>query len=233
MIVLIFEVIVQNEEEAIRAEQFGADRLELITGGEEHGLTPSYGTIKQVLNAVSIPVHVMIRPNNYYYNYTEKDMKVIKEDILKVLELGGKRIVFGALTENKTINEKVLAEVIQISSELNITFHKAFDEVPSLIDAYQTLSKYKRNVKRILTSGGEISCLDGQSNLKKLVQLSIKENGPRIMPGADLDEKNISEIHASVDAEQYHFGPTIRVNRSYNSALDCNKMSKIVDVLRR
>src|SRR5690625_4555703 len=155
------EVIVQNGHEAIQAEKLGADRLELISAMQEGGLTPSYGTIKQVLQSVSIPVHVMIRPHSYHYFYGERELEIIREDIKKVLELGGTRIVFGALHENYTINEKVMEEIINISPKLSITFHRAFDEVKSKEDSYRVLANYSKNVKYILTSGGEENCTQG------------------------------------------------------------------------
>ncbi|EGA91383.1 copper homeostasis protein [Planococcus donghaensis MPA1U2] len=52
----MIEVIVQNEQEAVEAEKLGAGRLELVSSINEGGLTPSFETIKQVLNSVAIPV---------------------------------------------------------------------------------------------------------------------------------------------------------------------------------
>src|SRR5699024_616680 len=117
---MYLEVIVQNGEEAKIAERFDADLLELVSAMEEDGLTPSYGVMKQVINSVSIPVQVMIRPHAYGYNYNDTDLEIIREDIKKVLELGGKRIVFGTLTKEKKVDEYVLKEIIKLHPELNI-----------------------------------------------------------------------------------------------------------------
>lgn len=190
---MLLEVIVENAEDALEAEKLGADRLELISAMSEGGLTPSYGTIKNVLESVSIPVCIMVRPHSYYYDYIDGDVEIIREDIKKILDLGGTRIVFGALNKDNTINQQVLEEIIQISSRLEITFHRAFDETPSQTEAYQLLTEYKESVKQILTSGGEDTCKKGIDKLQTLVVLSKRLDGPKIMPGSSLSLDNIQE----------------------------------------
>lgn len=229
----MLEIIVQNGKEAIAAEKLGADRLELVSAMGEDGLTPSYGTIKQVLKSVNVPVQVMIRPHGYYYNYGESDMEAILDDIKLVLELGGNRIVFGSLTEDKKVHEKNIEKVIKTFPEIDITFHRAFDDIPHQHDAYKTLIKYKRNVKRILTSAGEIGCVVGKYKLKELVRISKKMNGPIIMPGAeDLGAETIKEVHKTVGAQQYHVGPTVRLNESYANGYDKAKIDYIINALK-
>lgn len=222
------EVIVQNGQDAIEAEKFGADRLELVSAIQEGGLTPSYGTIKQVLENTSIPVYTMIRPHSNHYFYQESDLEIIREDIKKVLELGGTNIVIGALNEDYTIDEKVLETVMNISSDLEITFHRAFDETASVLEAYETLKKYNEQVKWILTSGGAPNCSEGKQALKELVEASRKTEGPQILPGAGLNLENIQEIHDFVQADQYHFGTAARINQSFAEGID----KKVIDQLK-
>ncbi|PAV27606.1 copper homeostasis protein CutC [Virgibacillus profundi] len=224
---MIIEVIVQNKEEAMEAERLGADRLELVSAIEEGGLTPSFGTIKQVLGSVSIPVQIMIRPHSYHFEYTESDLDTIYDDIKKVLDLGGTGIVFGALNKDKMINQEVLRDIINISAKLDITFHRAFDEVPSQEKAYHTLLEFKQNVRRILTSGGEADCEAGKYNLKKLVKLSKKYEGPQILPGAGLSGNNIKMIHQTVGADQYHFGKAVRKENSFANGFDEQEFGEI------
>ncbi|WP_221565970.1 copper homeostasis protein CutC [Alkalihalobacillus sp. TS-13] len=229
---MVLEVIVQNGQEAVQAEKLGADRIELVSAIQEGGLTPSYGTIKQVLESVSIPVQVMIRPHSYHYCYTDGDLKIIREDIRKVLSLGGARIVFGALTKDNRIDEQILDTIIGTYPQLDITFHRAFDEVHSLDEAYESLIKYKMNVKRILTSGGEKSCIEGKWKLRKLVHIAKKMNGPDIMPGAGLTLDNIQGIHETVNANQYHFGKAVRIDQSFRNTFDEDVVKLIQKTLR-
>jgi len=229
---LIVEVIVQNGEEGIQAEKSGANRLELVSAMKEGGLTPSYGTMKQVLHSVTIPVNVVIEPHSFHYNYGLTEWEIIREDIKKMLDIGGTKIAFGVLNEDKTINQKFLEDVIKISPDLEITFHRAFDQVDSQIKALETLCMYKENIKCILTSGGKEHCIDGQSNLKKLVQLSKEKNGPEIMPCAGLSLSNIVEIHKNVKANQYHFGRAVRIDNSYSNPIDGKVIRELNNLLK-
>ncbi|ASK62535.1 copper homeostasis protein CutC [Virgibacillus phasianinus] len=228
---MMLEVIVQNVKEAIQAENLGADRIELVSVIQEGGLTPGYSTMKQVLSSVSIPVQVMVRPHSNHFYYTTEDMKIIKEDIKRIIEFGGERIVFGALDVNNAINEQILVDILNIYPQLDITFHRAFDDVLSQTEAYQTLTKYKRNVKRILTSGGEEDCWKGQKKLRDLVLTAKRNSGPKIMPGSGLSLQNIEEIHDIVQADQYHFGKAVRIDHSFTNGFDAQIMNKIKSVI--
>lgn len=224
------EIIVQNGQDAIEAEKFGADRLELVSAIGEGGLTPSYGTIKQVLEHAKVPVYTMIRPHSNHYFYQAGDLEIIHEDIKKILDLGGTKIVFGALNEDYTVDEKTLESIIAISPDLEITFHRAFDETKSVLEAYETLTKYREQVKWILTSGGKANCTEGKEALKQLVELSRKTNGPQILPGAGLGLDNIAEIHQAVGADQYHFGTAARINGSFAEGIDQSVMKQLREI---
>lgn len=216
----MLEVIVQNRQEAVEAEKLGADRIELVSAIGEGGLTPSFGTLKQVLGSVSIPVQVMIRPHSYSFQISAEDMEIMKADIQAVLNLGGSGIVFGALNEDDTLNEKALADIIHLAPQLDITFHRAFDDVKSQEDAYRLLAKHKKHVKRILTSGGASNCEHGKNQLRYLADLSKELDGPVIMPGAGLSPENIQDIHDAVGADEYHFGKAVRIDQSFRNGFD-------------
>lgn len=231
MSLLELEVIIQNGEEAIQAEKVGADRLELVSAMTEGGLTPSYGTVKQVMRCTTLPVYVMIRPHSYGYFYNDVDQEIMLDDIQKVTKLGGTGIVIGALTKEGSVDEKFIQEVIEKFPDLTITFHRAFDEVNCQVEAYQTLAKYKKNIKYILTSGAAANCLAGKSQLRKLINRSVEIDGPKIMPGSGLSVENIQEIHSDVKANHYHFGKAVRVDQSFSNSFDPTALSKIREIL--
>ncbi|WP_231478647.1 copper homeostasis protein CutC [Virgibacillus halodenitrificans] len=226
------EVIVQSKQEAIEALKLGADRLELVSAMKEGGLTPSYGTMKQVLENVEIPVQIMVRPHSYNFFYTEADFEVIVEDVKAIRELGGNRIVFGALNQDGTVNASMLKELINQFPEIDITFHRAFDEVTSQEEAYQTLCNYPSNVKRILTSGGKPNCMEGKEHLRKLVKLQQELGGPVIMPGSGLTPENIQEIKQTTEATEFHFGKSVRIEQSFANGFDGRSVDGVLRVLK-
>src|SRR5699024_2425398 len=173
----------------------------------------------------------MIRPHSHHYFYKENEIQIIHEDIKKVMDLGGTGIVFGALNEDHTINERVLEDVIEKFPTIDITFHRAFDKIASQKTAYQTLAAFKNHVKRILTSGGETNCVDGIQKLSALVQIANEMEGPAIMPGAGLNLENIQTVHEAVRADQYHFGKAVRVDQSFAKGFDARIIGDIKKIL--
>ncbi|WP_280769710.1 copper homeostasis protein CutC [Salipaludibacillus daqingensis] len=221
------EIIVQNEKDALEAEKFGADQLELVSAIDEGGLTPSYGTIKRVVKSVDIPVMVMIRPHSYSFHYTDLEALAIIEDVQMIRNIGAAGIVFGALTKDNTIDRKLLRSVIDAAGEMDITFHRAFDHVDNVKAAYRTLCDYSNHVTRILTSGGKDEVQRGLSTLQSLMSLQKQLSGPVIMPGGGLNEGNIERIHKELFAEEYHIGSAMRINRKYSERLDDKKMHNL------
>lgn len=221
------EVITINKEDTLQAEQLGADRVELVSAMQEGGLTPSYGTIKNVLKGVTIPVQIMVRPHSFSFVYDEKDWETIREDISAINDLGGKRIVFGAISESGKIDEQLLNKVIEHAPDFDITFHRAFDHVSSQIEAYKILNKYKNNVKRILTSGGKDKAENALPELRELVELSQELNGPSILVGSGVSPENLPHLHEKIGAREYHIGSGVRVDGDFSKGLSKKKMKQL------
>ena len=64
------EIVVYNIASALKAQEGGADRIELCDNQGEGGTTPSYGTIELVRQNVSMDVYVMIRPRGGDFHYS-------------------------------------------------------------------------------------------------------------------------------------------------------------------
>jgi copper homeostasis protein len=227
----MMEWIVENKQDAVSAEKLGADRLELISSYPVGGVTPSIALIRQVVDAVTIPVQVMVRPDAYSFVYTDDLKNVILEDIKLLKSYGVNRIVLGAIKENKTIDRDLIERAIEQNNEINITFHRAFDELSDLQKGYQDLMPYKEHVKRILTSGGAPNCSQGEPVLKKLVQLQREANGPVILPGSGLNAETIGKIHQEIHADEYHFGTGVRIGGSMTAGFDPERIENIRQVL--
>lgn len=79
---MLIEVCSNSLESAINAENGGADRIELCAELEVGGITPSHGTLKLVLEKLSIAVFVLIRPRSGNFTYSDAEFQVMKEDII-------------------------------------------------------------------------------------------------------------------------------------------------------
>ncbi|MFS0783283.1 copper homeostasis protein CutC [Bacillus sp. 1P06AnD] len=227
---MILECIVQNEKDAIQAERIGVNRLELVSAISEGGLTPSYGIIKRVVENVSIPVQVMIRPHNYGFEYDESDWYAIREDILALEALGAKGIVFGCL-KNGEVDQELLEKVIQTAPGFDITFHRAFDELHHQADGLEVLCQYSSHIRRILTSGGKKDAVTGREQLQQLMTLSDVWRGPKILVGSGLQPTNIAELHSFLHADEYHFGTGVRIDGTLANGFDEDKVQTVLAAL--
>lgn len=222
----MLEIIAMNTEDAIAIEYYGGNRIELVSGLTEGGLTPSYGLIEEVIKNVNIPVNVMVRPHANSFIYSDLDLNIILKDIKIIKELGANGIVFGSLNNNKTINETMLQDIINASKGLDITFHKAFDET-DIFESIKILSKYNE-ITNILTSGGKGYICDNKKDISSLVNLSKKQN---ILVGGGLTLNNLTDIKNYTKATDYHFGTAVRVDNSPFNKIDATKIKEILDII--
>ncbi|RXJ50740.1 copper homeostasis protein CutC [Gelidibacter gilvus] len=184
---MILEICASNYQSAINAQNAGAHRIELCSELAVGGITPSYGLIKQVMENLSIPVFVLIRPRSGNFTYSEADFEIMKQDIQICKELGCDGIVSGVLNLDNTVDVERTKELIELSKPLPFTFHRAFDRTPNPFDALKVLMELK--VDRILTSGQASSAEKGILILNQLNKLA--DGLLTILPGSGINPKNI------------------------------------------
>lgn len=198
---MLLEICASNYQSAINAQEAGAHRIELCQELAIGGITPSYGFLKQVLEQLSIPVYVLIRPRSGNFTYSDEEFNIMKENITLCKELGASGIVSGILNIDNTIDIERTRELIELSNPLPFTFHRAFDWTPDPIEALEQLKHLK--VKRVLSSGQNTTAEKGLELLNQLK--AIAKSRLIILPGGSINATNaklfkdngFSEIHAS------------------------------------
>lgn len=223
----MIEVIGTTIEDVIKIQEFGGDRIELISAFSEGGLTPSYALIEEAVNRVKIPINVMIRPHSKSFVYSQDEIQIMKKDILIAKSLGINGVVFGVLNEKNEINGEALESLLQVCNGIDVTFHRAIVEVPDQIKAIKLLSKYSQ-ITNVLTSGGKDNILNNIQTLKAMMKNSKHIN---ILVGGGLNFNNIKEIKCKVKAPQYHFGTAVRVDNSFNGEIDGEKLKRMIDIV--
>jgi len=197
---LVLEACIGSAEEAIAAQEGGADRVELCANLLEGGTTPSAGTIQLARQRVEIGLNVMIRPRGGDFCYSDVEFEIMKLDIELAKKLGADGVVFGILAEDGTVDAERTAALTELARPMNVTFHRAFDVTRDPYEALETLIGL--GIDRILTSGQENSVLEGLDLITDLVQRA----GDRIiiMPGAGITERNVKKIVAQSRAKEIH-----------------------------
>ncbi|WZL90464.1 copper homeostasis protein CutC [Salinimicrobium sp. 3283s] len=196
----IKEACVENLQQAIIAEKQGADRLELCTDLEMDGLTPSNDLILKIKEHIKIPVHVMIRPRAGNFVYSVQKIDEMKASIAFCKLVGVEGVVFGILNNDNTLNLDKLRELTDYSQPLKVVIHKAIDDTPNPLQACKELADIN-GVTTILSSGGEITALEGMEVLREMIKISSEIE---IMPAGKITKSNVHELHELIGARAYH-----------------------------
>ena len=201
---MICEIVVYNIESALKAQEGGADRIELCDNPGEGGTTPSYGTIEAVRQNVSLDVFVMIRPRGGDFHYSNYEFHSMKRDISQCQKISVDGVVFGILNPDGTIDKKRCKELIYKTKPLKVTCHRAFDMTRDPFEALEDCIEV--GFDRILTSGHQAQALKGADLIGELIK---KANGRiAIMPGSGVNENTVQEILSKSNATEIHFSAT-------------------------
>lgn len=198
---MVVEVVVYNLESAFKAQEGGADRVELCDNPAEGGTTPSPGIIEIVRQNLSIDLYAMIRPRGGDFYYTNYEFLAMKRDIIACQKLSADGVVFGILNPDGTIDKKRCKELIARARPLKITCHRAFDMTRDPLEALEDC--IEAGFDRILTSGLELQAANGIPVIKELVE---KARGRiRMMAGSGVNESCVKEIVEKTGVEEIHF----------------------------
>lgn len=197
---MIREKCIGSFVEALEAEKLGAERVELCDNLAEGGTTPSYGTIKMVVEKLTIPTFVIIRARGGDFFYTPDELEIMKEDIKMCKTLGVQGVVIGALNPDKTINYTAIQEMVELAKPMAITFHKAIDELENPIPEIKKLANL--GIDRILSSGTKDTAIEGKNILNSM----IKEAGKNItiVVAGKVTKENLDEISKLIPNSEYH-----------------------------
>ncbi|MBC7774879.1 MAG: copper homeostasis protein CutC [Phycisphaerae bacterium] len=196
-----FEVCAVNIQSALAAQRAGADRIELCSALDAGGLTPSLGLIRAAIRALVIPVHVLVRPREGDFCYSDPELEIMLDDIRLCREAGAAGVVVGTLTEEGLLDLPKMKAMKAAAESLEVTCHRAFDFTPDPAEALEQL--IEMGFGRVLSSGQSDSAFEGRLLLQKLVFQA--NNRIAVMPGAGINAENIKAITAISGAKDFHF----------------------------
>ena len=194
----VLEVCCYSMACAREAERCGADRIELCAAPQEGGLTPSYGVLVSAREAITLPVHPIVRPRGGDFCYTEEEFAAMLNDIRMVRDLGFPGLVTGLLDEDGEVDLPRMRQVMDAAKGMAVTFHRAFDMCKNPLQAFDTLAEL--GVARVLTSGQQSSAEKG---LQLITELKAHSGVPIIMAGAGVRAGNL-ERFLNAGVEELH-----------------------------
>lgn len=196
----VLEVCAFHIDSCIIAERCGALRVELCDNPIEGGTTPSYGTIKQVREKISIKLYPLLRPRSGNYFYSDEEFDILKDDIEICKQLGCDGISVGVSKINAEIDTERLKRIVEWAGPMGVTCNRVFDCSPDPFTALEDIINC--GCERVLTSGQKSSANDAADLLKQLVQQA--DGRIIIMPGAGVNSSNILNLKNASGAMEFH-----------------------------
>ena len=197
---MIKEACCEGFTEGINAEALGANRIELCSNLAVGGLSPSFNEVKEALKFLNIPVFVMVRPREGNFIYTKKEKELMIQEIRNLKNIKVEGIVIGSLNNKGEIDTEFMKEVVKIVKPMNITFHKAIDEVKDYNKAIEQLIEI--GIDRVLTSGKKDKAEDAIGFLKTINRLY--GNDITFVAAGNITKDNLDSLNNKLDFKEYH-----------------------------
>ena len=198
---MICEVCVDSVAGVRAAKAAGADRVELCSNLLEGGTTPSSGMIRQARTIAGIALNVMIRPRGGDFLFDDDEFAIMETDIDAAKVESADGVVIGLLTADGAVDAKRTRDLIVRARPMSVTFHRAFDMTPDPFEALETLVGL--GVERVLTSGQEVTVLEGLPLIAELVRRADRRI--IVMPGGGITARNADRIVAAAKPQEIHF----------------------------
>ncbi|MGO2764181.1 MAG: copper homeostasis protein CutC [Pseudolactococcus laudensis] len=202
---LIREFCAENFTDIPRAVAAGAERIELCDNLAVGGTTPSYGVIKETadyLKDTKTTFASMIRPRGGDFVYNSIELRIMESDILKAVEAGTSELVFGALTDDNSLDLEALETLMIASQGLPVTFHMAFDEIPTDLQKSALDELVNLGFDKILMHGDS---LDKPINTAKIAELvSYAAGRIQILAGGGVSAANAETISVETGSPYVH-----------------------------
>jgi copper homeostasis protein len=205
----LFELCAENVEAAQAAEAGGADRIELCSQLSIGGITPEAELVAETIAALSIPVHVLIRPRGGDFVFSAVEFAQMRRQVEHAKLAGAAGVAIGVLLPNGRVDVERSRELVRTGHPMSVTYHRAFDETADLNQALEDV--IQTGADCLLTSGGAPDVLNGAEAIARL------HNQARgrldIMAGGGLKLTNLAEVVRRTGVSYLH-GSLSRTNGS-------------------
>ena len=218
----LLEICTGSYDGVLTAARCGAARVELCSGLDEGGLTPSAGLIRSVCALEGIRKHVLIRPRGGDFLYTPEELRIMETDIRMAHELGADGVVVGALTADGDVDEEAAERLVEAAGGMSVTFHRAFDLCADPFAALESIIRL--GFHRLLTSGRAATAEKGIPLLRQLVEQAAGRIS--VMPGCGVGPGNAALILREAGAREIHASARERMDSRMRYRLNDVTMGK-------
>jgi copper homeostasis protein len=225
--VVLLEIAVTTVEDALIAQEHGADRMVVMSSVGNEGVTPSFGLVEEIKKFSFVPLSVLIQPHCQTYAYNKYDVKTMCRDIEMMNELKVEGVSFGCLTKEGEIDKEMLELLLYRARGMHVSFHNAFDFIKDQGEALELLAQYKE-VKSVWTSGRERTALNGLPHIKRLLK---KSNRPHLTACRGLKPENLKAFLDVTDVEEVHLFSGVRESCHVRKPISAKSVAKAKEIV--
>lgn len=228
----LLEVIALGPADAQRAEEGGADRLEVLGRLDFGGLSPEPALVGQIRRVTELPLRPMLRLREGFGTDGGEVVR-LKGLISAYLQVGGDGLVLGFLNALTEIDQEVVTELVG-DLDIGWTFHRAVDSCMSTQHAWRALRRLP-GLDQVLTAGSARGVSEG---LDDLLALADRDDFARrmIMAGGGLEPEHVPWLARS-GVRAFHIGSAARPLGSWKAYIDSELVrswrSLVDDAVRR
>jgi len=195
------EICSNSRRSAEHAKAGGATRIELCSRLEVGGITPSPEDISYCVQQLQLRTHVLVRPREGHFTYSNAEFALICEQVEMCKRLGAHAVVVGFLTADGRVDTLRTRHIVELAAPMEVTFHRAFDEMTE--PPLEALEKIICcGCHRLLTSGCRPTAEEGIDTLRQLVQQAAGRI--TILAGAGITPQNAAHIVRQTGVSEIH-----------------------------
>ena len=242
----VLELIALSRDDAQRAVEAGAHRIELVGTMEKDGLAPSPQLVEEIVATVPIRVRPMVRLDAGFT--AEKNrLAQLKQLVRDFTNAGAEGVVVGYLASDGSLAVDYMTELAQeLCGQASFTIHRAIDAAASSfaegsaseedlreISAQRYLAAWGQLLAMtpkpdvVLTAGSSAGVAAGCANLAAAID-KYPEAAGLIQAGGGLKLEHISAL-ADLGIRQFHVGSGVREDGTFDSPISAEKVKLWLD----
>lgn len=211
----LLEVIALHEHDAVRAQEGGADRVELVGSLQDGGMSPEPAVLERVRAAVDIAVRPMVRLREGFGTDGGEATRLIGL-ISSYLDAGANGVVMGYLNGYSMVDLEVMTTLTGWG-DFDWTFHRAVDHCLDPDQAWRVVPTLP-GLDQVLTAG---SARGLEQGLDALVARAASDPvaAGLIMAGGGLEPEHVPWL-ARAGVRAFHIGRRARPLGEYKAWVD-------------
>ncbi|GAB3622901.1 copper homeostasis protein CutC [Mariniluteicoccus endophyticus] len=213
----LLEVIALHADDARRAEEGGADRVEVVGTIDHDGMSPTPDVVKAVRAATSIEVRVTLRLREGFGTDGGEFVR-LHGLAASYVDAGADGIVLGFLNGHGEVDLEVCNALLD-EGDWPFTFHRAIDSAFDTDKAWRAVRTLPR-LDQVLTAGSARDVEHGLDDLLSRAKASPEE-AALMMVGGGLQPEHVAWL-ARAGVRAFHIGAAARPQGSFKAWVDAD-----------